>query len=269
MSDDLDNILFDTADRLFAELSEHADGWDRMPTSAREAGWRKLEEAGFPLALLDEAQGGLGLPLTSGLELARIAGRHALPWPLVETMLAIRFAAENGTDLPTDYCETAGELEGDQRVLAALARSLQMAGMLEAVFEMSIGYVGERQQFGRPLSRFQAIQHMLAVLAGEVAAGSAAADHALSHAHASAEQTFLSVAIARTRLGEAATKAVALSHQLHGAIGYTQEHRLHRYTTALLRYRDDFGTQAWWSGEVGKAVLAQGRDGLWPMATTA
>lgn len=269
MSDDISTILFDTTDRLFAELAGRAGGWDEISPSDRKAGWRKLEEAGVPLALLDEAHGGLGLPLADGLELARIVGRHALPWPLVETMLAHRFAAERRTDQPTGYVETLGGLEGPQLVLAALARSLQMAGMLEGVLQMSIVYVGERHQFGRPLSRFQAVQHMVAVLAGEVAAGSAAADHALSHAQSAAEQTFLSVAIARTRLGEAATRAVAISHQLHGAIGYTQEHRLHRYTTALLRYRDEFGTQARWSGEVGKAILAQGRNGLWPMATAA
>ena len=141
--------------------------------------------------------------------------------------------------------------------------------MLESVLQMSIDYAGERSQFGRPIARFQAVQHMLAVLAGEVAAGSASVDHALPSVQAAGGPEFLAVAIARTRLGEAATRAVALSHQLHGAMGYTQEHRLHRYTTALMRYRDDFGTQAWWSQQVGKAVLAEGRDGLWPMATAA
>lgn len=266
--DDLSAILFDTADRLFADLADGTRGWAGMFEEEKVAGWRQLEESGLPLALLGEQHGGLGLPLADGLELARIAGRHALPWPLVETMLANRFAAEQGGEMPDGYIETLGELERPQMTLAALARSLQMAGLLEAVLDMSIRHVQERSQFGRPLAKFQAIQHMLAILAGETAAGSSAADHATMVFDA-ADRSFLAVAIARTRLGEAASKAVALSHQLHGAIGYTQEHRLHRYTTSLMRYRDSFGTQAWWSRELGKTVLAQGRHGMWPMATAA
>ena len=144
-----------------------------------------------------------------------------------------------------------------------------MAGALEAVLEMSIRHVEERSQFGRPLARFQAIQHSLATLAGEVAAGRAAADFACQRIEGDNADLPLAIGIARARVGEAASRATAIAHQLHGAIGYTREHRLHRYTTALWRWRDEFGTQVWWTRRVGRAVIEEGADSFWPMVTAA
>lgn len=152
--------------------------------------------------------------------------------------------------------------------LAALARALQMAGALERVLEMTVEHVSTRVQFGRPLAKFQAIQQELARLAGEVAAASAAADHAVD-ALAQGGNLHAAVAVARTRIGEAAGTASAIAHQLHGAIGFTREHALHRLTTALWSWRDEFGTQRYWTLEVGKQALAAGRDGYWPMVVAA
>lgn len=152
--------------------------------------------------------------------------------------------------------------------LGALARALQMAGALERVLELTIEHVSNRVQFGRPLAKFQAIQQELAKLAGEVAAASAAADHAADAYAAGGDLTF-AVAVARTRIGEAASKSTAIAHQLHGAIGFTREHALHRFTTALWAWRDEFGTQRHWSLALGKRALSAGRDGYWPMVVAA
>ena len=152
--------------------------------------------------------------------------------------------------------------------LGALARALQMAGALERVLELTIEHVTSRVQFGRPLAKFQAIQQELAKLAGEVAAASAAADHAADAYAAGGDLTF-AVAMARTRIGEAASKATAIAHQLHGAIGFTREHALHRYTTALWAWRDEYGTQRHWTLTLGRSALGAGRDGYWPMVVAA
>ena len=152
--------------------------------------------------------------------------------------------------------------------LGALARAMQMAGALERVLELTVDHVSSRVQFGRPLAKFQAIQQELAKLAGEVAAASAAADHAADTYAAGGDLTF-AVAVARTRIGEAAGKATAIGHQLHGAIGFTREHALHRFTTALWAWRDEFGTQRYWTLALGKRALSAGRDGYWPMVVAA
>lgn len=152
--------------------------------------------------------------------------------------------------------------------LGGLARALQMAGALERVLELTVDHVSTRVQFGRPLSKFQAVQQELAKLAGEVAAASAAADHAAS-AYAEGADLAFAVAVARTRIGEAASKANGISHQLHGAIGFTREHALHRFTTALWAWRDEFGTQRHWTLLLGKRALESGREDYWPMVVAA
>lgn len=151
---------------------------------------------------------------------------------------------------------------------AALARALQMAGALDRVLELTVDHVTTRVQFGRPLAKFQAIQQELAKLACEVAAASAAADQAADAYVAGGDITF-AVAVARARIGEAASKASAIAHQLHGSIGFTREHVLHRYTTALWAWRDEYGTQRQWTLVLGKRALAAGPDGYWPMVVAA
>src|SRR3546814_13167084 len=65
----------------------------------------------------------------------------------------------------------AGEMPSDGGLLfAALARASQICGALESVLGMSIPFAMQREQFGRPLSNFQAIQHLLSELGAEAAA---------------------------------------------------------------------------------------------------
>ena len=134
----------------------------------------------------------------------------------------------------------------------------------------SVRYAGERQQFGRPIGRFQAVQQQLAVAAAEVAAGSAAATAAAAAATADgfgAASTRFAVAAAKARTGEAAGAVARIAHQVHGAIGFTREHDLRLATTRLWAWREEDGSDAEWNAEVGSAVLAAGPDGLWPLIT--
>ena len=312
---DIGTMLADTAERLFAA---HAGAFTRDEWPA--AAWAAIEESGLPLALVPEEAGGFGLPVIEALALIRQTGRHALPLPLAETIVANAALAAAGLPLAngpaalatndrvawgrnattfvgerdgrlhriTEAATTPGtnlagmprdavtlgegqsaEASGPSLVeLGALARALQMAGALERVLELSVEHVSTRVQFGRPLAKFQAIQQELAKLAGEVAAASAAADQA-ADVYAEGGYLAFAVAVARTRIGEAAGKANAIAHQLHGAIGYTREHALHRFTTALWAWRDEFGTQRHWTLTIGKRAIAAGRDGYWPMVVAA
>ena len=145
----------------------------------------------------------------------------------------------------------------------ALYRSVQMAGALERALEYSLQYANERVQFGRPIAKFQAIQHMLAVMAGQAAAASAAADAAVEASRDAPDE--FAVAVAKSRVGEAAGKGAEIAHQVHGAMGYTREHNLHYSTRRLWSWRDEFGNETYWQSRLGRAVAAQGADALWPM----
>ena len=72
------------------------------------------------------------------------------------------------------------------------------------------------------------------------------------------------VAAARIEVARAAGIVTEAAHQLHGAIGFTDEHPLHRLTTRAWAWRDEYGTEGWWSARLGAAVVAAGGEALWP-----
>jgi alkylation response protein AidB-like acyl-CoA dehydrogenase len=151
--------------------------------------------------------------------------------------------------------------------LGAAARAQQMAGALEHILDQSVQWSLDRVQFGRPIAKFQAVQHNLAMLAGEVAAAGAAADaaaEAIARHGVGNEQTAAQVAIAKYRVGEAAGTGAAIAHQVHGAMGFTYEHSLHHATRRLWAWREEFGNETHWATQLGHMVAAKGADALWP-----
>ncbi|HKS89926.1 MAG TPA: acyl-CoA dehydrogenase family protein [Stellaceae bacterium] len=154
--------------------------------------------------------------------------------------------------------------------LGAAARAQQMAGALEHILDQSVQWSLDRVQFGRPIAKFQAVQHNLATLAGEVAAAGAAADaaaEAIATRGIGDELAAAEVAIAKVRVGEAATAGAAIAHQVHGAMGFTYEHSLHHATRRLWAWREEFGNETHWATQLGHMVAARGADALWPFLT--
>jgi acyl-CoA dehydrogenase len=160
--------------------------------------------------------------------------------------------------------------QSDAREQMALARALQMAGALQRVAELCVQYATEREQFGKPIGKQQILQHYLAQIAGDAVTAQAAADNAvdLIVAGVGPEEVTLAVAAAKTVAGRAVANVNRLAHQLHGAIGYTDEHRLQFWTRRLWAWRDDFGTETQWAAVIGRAFAAQGGDALWPTITS-
>lgn len=138
--------------------------------------------------------------------------------------------------------------------ICALARAAQICGAMEAALDLTLAHAAEREQFGRPLAKFQAIQHLLADMAGQTAAAAAAVEAAAAMASLDAPPDLRAVAAAKTRAGEAAGIVAANAHQVHGAIGYTDEYRLARYTRRLWRWRDDYGDETAWAIRLGRLV---------------
>jgi acyl-CoA dehydrogenase len=152
------------------------------------------------------------------------------------------------------------------RQRGALMRSVQMAGALERALELAVQYATERSQFGRKIGQFQAIQQELARFAGEVAAAVAAAMSAAG-AVERAQNAAIAVAAAKIRTAQAAHEGALIAHQVHGAIGVTDEYALHHATLRLWSWREEFGNEAAWAIELGRALCAAGADRLWPTLT--
>jgi acyl-CoA dehydrogenase len=155
--------------------------------------------------------------------------------------------------------------------LGSVIRSVQIAGALQAILSLSVAYANARVAFERPIGKFQAVQQNLARLAGEVAAalavsGSAADTVAQTSAFDGA--VFLEAASAKIRAAEAATEGAAIAHQVFGAIGFTEEHVLHRFTLRMLSWRDDFGNESYWAAELGRHVARRGADEFWPLVAS-
>ncbi|MBS35928.1 MAG: acyl-CoA dehydrogenase [Thiotrichales bacterium] len=165
--------------------------------------------------------------------------------------------------VPADTCEFV------KRVGATL-RCQQMAGALEHLLSRSIAYASTREQFGRPVAKFQAVQHNLADLAGEVSASCAAANAAgssIARCGVLSDQAFVAVASAKIRSGQAASNGASIAHQVHGAMGFAREYPLHHYSRRLWVWRDDFGAETEWAETLGQFVAQQGADALWPTLT--
>lgn len=349
MSEELD-IIATTVGRLFSDLADpqvialNPDGeW-------RQRLWNALEDAAIPQAWAPEDAGGAGLDAVAVGRIAGVAGGHAVAVPLIETMLANRWAGLarleltpgmmafaptrpgetlsidgdgrlNGvaTDIPvaddsanaivlaegssgdlavarldlTDHIEASRrDYAGDRRVrvrfdgarpqalgrlshgrpfdgvmAGAALRSCQMAGALAAVLEHTVEYAGDRNAFGRPIAKFQAVQHHLATFAGEAAAASVVADDAVAGLGQDDERAFFTTACAKVRAGEAAYEGARIAHQVFGAMGYTAEHLLHRYTQRLWAWRDDFGAESEWAALLGQSMAAAGADAHWATLT--
>ena len=154
---------------------------------------------------------------------------------------------------------------GDPNLYGALLRSVQIAGALQGALDLSVRYAQERIQFGRPIAKFQAVQHMLAQLACEVAAAAAGARTAC--AKMDAGDGALSIAIAKLRAGRAVEKGVMLAHQIHGAIGVTLEYPLARLSRNMWRWCEEFGDHRYWAISVARTGL--GMASVWEAIVAA
>ncbi|WP_353216887.1 acyl-CoA dehydrogenase family protein [Sandarakinorhabdus sp.] len=244
----MDTVVIDQASRMLAH--EASDARLRQARAGQVAdGWDVIEAAGLPLALAAEysaeTDGLPGLGAATILAIARAHGRVGAPWPLAEAMTNPIFPRTHW--------------------LAALAAA-EIAGLCETVLALTLDWTQTRQQFGKPLSKNQAVQHSLAQMAAETAAAGAAVGLAglgLGLALSSSDEAM--VAAAKARASEAAGVVAALAHQLHGAIGVTEDYRLQLFTRALWQRRDTAGSEHLWHQQLGADVLKCGS--LWRLVT--
>lgn len=347
---DVSRMLHDMTDRLFGEEctasaraeAEHGEWPARL--------WQQIEEIGLTVAAIPESEGGAGASLADTMVIMRGLGRHAVPLPLAEDILARWLLTGAGVDAgegpltvatvdPSDslmlsrrhhgwslrgracavpwarnaqaIVAVANLEEGRQTVVSvpmrdcdvlpaanvageprdevvfkdvcvaelgigqpshvdrgaalmrfgALARCHQMTGAMEWILERSCEYVRDRNQFGRPIGGFQVVQHLLAVMAGQVSAAATAADAAEARLLDTSDDQ--AVGYAKARVGSAAGEVAALAHQVHGAMGYSYEYPLHFRTRRLWAWRDEFGSERFWQIRTGCRIASRGADALW------
>lgn len=163
--------------------------------------------------------------------------------------------------LPSDAFVAVDPVDAAAELLrrGAWARCIQAVGALDAAVEYAVEHTREREQFGRPLSAFQSVQHALAGMAGEVERARAAASLAVAAAADdgfNSPRTDFAVTVAKVTLGRVVPSVVTTAHQLHGAIGVTIEHRLWLATQRARSWMGEFGDTTHYARRLGRMALA-------------
>jgi 3-oxocholest-4-en-26-oyl-CoA dehydrogenase beta subunit len=135
----------------------------------------------------------------------------------------------------------------------ALARTAEMVGAAQRVLELAVEHAKTRVQGGRPIGGYQAIQHACADLVRDVDTSRGLLHHAAwkldSGAPAAAD-----VAMAKAYAGEACLAVARRGHQIFGAIGYCDEHSMHRLHKRILAASLDCGDAALHLETVARAI---------------
>ncbi len=296
------DILLEQVERLLADQSGPETLRAVEAGTWPAALWAEVEALGLPLAMAPEEAGGAALSWDDAVAVWVALGRAGAPVPLAESMAAAAFAPApgflalaqpDGTALwgrasaqvlagdgalhaaaftpakaqpsnePWDHAALPA---GDATLLAgALVNAAKMAGGLEAVLALSVDYANVRKQFGKPIGQFQAVSQQLSQAAGEVAAaGVAVANAGRAAARRGLAGAEFEIAAAKVITGEATALVAAVAHQVHAAIGFTQDYHLHFTTRRLWAWRDAFGNERFWAQRIGRAALARGGAKAWP-----
>jgi len=138
-------------------------------------------------------------------------------------------------------------------VFSAALHAAAIAGAMERLFAMTLGYCNDRVQFGKAIGRFQAVQHQLSVMAEHVACAGVAAE--LAFRPGEQVPALLAAATAKARTSASVPLVASTAHALHGAIGVTEEFDLQLYSRRLHEWRMADGSEAYWNRVVGDALL--------------
>ncbi|MBQ0924893.1 acyl-CoA dehydrogenase family protein [Saccharopolyspora endophytica] len=159
-----------------------------------------------------------------------------------------------GVEEPPGVVEVGAGVLDELVLRGAVARAVQVVGALDAVVRLCVEHSRSRVQFGRPIAKFQAVQHLVAEAAAEAALARAAVDAAVLDAAETGALSAVKVAAARSCAGHAVSVVVRNAHQVHGAIGTTQEHPLQLFTLPALDWRGEFGTTRDWDRFLGETT---------------
>jgi acyl-CoA dehydrogenase len=164
-------------------------------------------------------------------------------------------AVQGGTRVPLRTRQAP-----DLKTVQALLAAVQLSGAMMVVFEQSLEHANQRQQFGKPIGKFQAIQHNLSLMAEQVFASRMAAQLACTGSMAQMQP--VRVAVAKARTSQAAQQVTTLAHGLHGAMGFTSEFDLQLRTRRIYAWRQCAGAETHWQKTLGETLLQHSKHSL-------
>jgi alkylation response protein AidB-like acyl-CoA dehydrogenase len=140
-----------------------------------------------------------------------------------------------------------------RRALAAAA--VEAIGVAQHCLDLAAAYTKEREQFGRVIGSYQAVSHKVADMFTATELARSLSYWAAWAVAAGDDQAELATAGAKSAAGEAAVRAAESAIQVHGGIGFTWEHPLHRYYKRALWLAAFEGSPAKQRAEIADALL--------------
>jgi alkylation response protein AidB-like acyl-CoA dehydrogenase len=230
-----------------------------------------LEKAGRRLRLAGRAD---FVPDASGADRLLLLARDAAANPVVvalePTAPGLRVVGRPVVDRTRDLGEItavgapvaegsvwrfAADPEASARRLldrAALAIACDSLGLAEAMLEETVAYAGVRQQFGRPIGSFQAVQHACANMLVQVTVSRELVAAAVEGLEAEGSDGSGAVSMAKSYACAMAVDVVGKAMQLHGGIGYTWDSGVHVYLKRAVLNRSLFGSPTAHRRRLGK-----------------
>ena len=286
--------------------------------------WAQIEEMGWPLLRVPEADGGSGLGMCEFCALAEELGAGLVPEPLIPVAMALRIApAAAGQIVIPAWQERANTLSlhgpttlrnghvtgvkvfvpmaagadaflvttadgnaivrrdapglrldivttqdggnfgtlrldatpaqpvsgGDPEAAleqAALATAAYLLGVMDRAFAITLDYMRTRQQFGKPIGSFQALQHRAVDVEIQIALTRASIEAAAATLDAGCTQAQRQAAVSRAkaRASDAALFVTREAVQLHGGIAYTDEYDIGLFVRKAMTVCNQFGSSA-------------------------
>ncbi|HEY2209208.1 MAG TPA: acyl-CoA dehydrogenase family protein [Gaiellaceae bacterium] len=241
------------------ELRQAARAWlaDRFPLDrnweSTDNRWAELEELGW----LDVAEAGLGF--VEEALLLEETGYVLYPGPYLAHVTGEIDVFGGGGDIETvdpsrPLRRLPEDLEETPRLRAALAA--EALGIAQRALDLGVEHAKTRVQFGKPIGTYQAVSHPLAQTYTDVELSRSLVYWAAWCVTENDDRAPIAAAAAKAFATEAAVAACERSIQVHGGIGFTWEHPLHRFYKRAL-WLEAFGRRpAELRLEVAEALLA-------------
>ncbi|AWB33539.1 acyl-CoA dehydrogenase family protein [Orrella marina] len=134
-----------------------------------------------------------------------------------------------------------------------LVLAIQLAGVADRVLSMTLNYANERQQFGKSIGRFQAVQQQITEMSERVYAMRMASQ--IGARSVNWQPCSLQAALAKSQTSACAARVASIAHAVHGAIGVTQEYDLQIYTRKLYEWARAGGGEQYWAAQIGRSAL--------------
>jgi len=245
----------------FDEVQEELRSQARSLLDDHEPTWEELAELGWLGVSVPEEAGGAGLGFVEEAILLEELGRALYEGPYFATV-----ALALPTLSPDEQARVArGELRfeetgvpGDpalrRRAFAALAA--EAVGIAQKALELAIEHASTREQFGKPIGIYQAVSHPIVNTYMETELARSLAYWAAWCVSEGEEDAQVASLAAKAYAAETAVAACERSIQVHGGIGFTWEHPLHRYYKRAMWIEAYGGYPAKQRAEIADALLA-------------